>query len=229
MTGKLVKDVMTTHVVYARKNATFKALAARMRELRISGFPVVDDAGQVIGVVSESDLLTKEALSGGDEGVTGLVAGILRRHREYEKADAVTAGDLMTTPAVTVSPDETVEHAARVMYTRKLKRLPVINPAGQLAGILSRTDILAVFDRPDEDIGKEITATILGEFLMDPRRFSVTVKDGIVTLGGEPETAGLGHQLVRAVRHVQGVVAVRDRLTYPEPDMAAAPGFYVNH
>jgi CBS domain-containing protein len=228
MTDKTVKDVMTTHVVYAKRDATFKQLAARMRELRISGFPVVDDTGKVIGVVSEADLLTKAALDK-DESLTGLVSGMLRHHKAYDKADGITAADLMTCPAVTASPGDTVVQAARVMYTRKLKRLPVVNSAGQLAGIISRTDLLAVFDRPDADIRKEITGAILGEFLMDPRRFSVSVKDGIVTLHGEPETAELGHQIVRTVRHVQGVVAVRDRLTYPQPDMVAAPGFYVNH
>jgi len=225
--SKLVKDVMTAHVVYAKRDATFKALAARMRELRISGFPVVNDAGQVIGVVSESDMLNKEAL-GGEEGLTGVLTVFLH-HKEFDKADAVTAAELMTSPAVTVSPDDTVEHAARLMYSRKLKRLPVVSTAGHLSGIISRTDILAVFDRPDADIHTEITGTILGEFLMDPRRFSVTVKDGIVTLQGEPQTADLGHQIVRTVRHIQGVVALRDRLTYPEPDMAAAPGHYANH
>jgi CBS domain-containing protein len=224
MTDKLVKDVMTRRVSYAEQDATFKALAARMRELRISGFPVVDEVGKVIGVVSEADLLKKEALDSGDEGLTGLVSGILRHHRDYEKADAVIAGDLMTSPAITVSAADTIGHAANLMYSRKVKRLPVVTASGQLAGIITRTDILAIFDRPDADIDKEITGTILGEFLIDPRRFSVTVKDGIVTLGGEPETAGLGHQIVRAVRHLQGVVAVRDRLTYPEPDMVAAPG-----
>jgi len=224
---KKVKDVMTTHVIYARRDATYKALAARMRELRISGFPVVDDADKVIGVVSESDLLNKEALDS-DEGLTGLVSGMLH-HREYEKADAITAADLMSSPAVTVSPSDTIEHAAKLMYSRKLKRLPVVNAGGQLAGIISRTDILAVFDRTDAEIRKEITGAILSEFLTDPRRFSVTVKDGIVTLQGEPETADLGHRIVRAARHVQGVVAVRDRLTYPEPDMVPAPGFYNSH
>jgi CBS domain-containing protein len=227
MTDILVKDVMTTRVVYAKRDATFKSLAARMRELRISGFPVVDDAGKVIGVVSEADLLKKEALASG-EGLTGVLSGLLR-HKEFEKADGLIAADLMTCPAVTVSPDDTVAQAARVMYSRKLKRLPVIDKAGQLAGIVTRTDILAVFDRPDASIHKEITGKILSDYLMDPRRFSVTVKDGIVTLHGEPETADVGHQLVRTVRHIQGVVAVRDRLTYPEPDMVAAPGFYVNH
>jgi CBS domain-containing protein len=204
--NKLVKDVMTAHVVYAKRDATFKALAARMRELRISGFPVVNDAGKVIGVVSESDILSKEALDGGG-GLTGVLTVFLR-HKEFDKADAVTAAELMTSPAVTVSPEDTIEHAAKLMYSRKLKRLPVVSTAGHLAGI---------------------TGTILSQYLMDPRRFSVKVKDGIVTLHGEPEIAHLGHQIARTVRHIQGVVAVRDRLTYPEPDMVATPGRYVNH
>jgi CBS domain-containing protein len=225
--NKLVKDVMTAQVVYARRDATYKALAARMRDLRVSGFPVVDDAGRVVGVISESDMLCKEALSD-VEGLTGVLSAFLR-HKDSEKAGGVTAAELMTSPAVTVSPGDTVEHAARLMYSRKLKRLPVVSTAGHLAGIVTRTDILAVFDRTDADIRKEITGAILSEYLMDPRRFSVTVKDGIVTLHGEPETAGLGHRFARTVRHLQGVVAVRDRLAYPEPDMVAAPGLYVTH
>jgi CBS domain-containing protein len=223
----IVKDVMTSRVAYAKRGATFKEIAIRMRDMRVSGFPVVDDAGLVVGVVSEADLLGKQALDAGD-GLTGMVAGMLH-HKEYEKAEAVTANDLMTSPAITVTPDDTVEHAAKLMYSRKLKRLPVVNPAGQLAGIISRTDILAVFDRTDADIRKEITGTILSDYLMDPRRFKVMVKDGVVTLEGEPETVDLGHDLVRQVRHIQGVVGVRDRLTYPEPDLVAAPGTYVNH
>jgi CBS domain-containing protein len=167
--NKLVKDVMTAQVVYAKRDATYKALAARMRDLRVSGFPVVDDAGRVVGVISESDMLCKEALSD-VEGLTGVVSAFLR-HKDSEKAGGVTAAELMTSPAVTVSPG----------------------------------------------------------YLMDPRRFPVTVKDGIVTLHGEPETADLGHRFVRTVRHLQGVVAVRDRLTYPEPALVAAPGLYVNH
>jgi CBS domain-containing protein len=225
--NKLVKDVMTAHVVYAKRDATFKMLAARMRELRISGFPVVDDTGKVLGVVSESDMLRKGALDGRD-GLTGVLSGFLH-HKEFEKADGVTAGELMTSPAVTVSGGDSIEYAAKLMYSRKVKQLLVVTADGQLAGVLSRTDILAVYDRPDADINKEITSLILGEFMMDPRLFSVTVKDGIVTLHCEPETADLRHQLIRAVRHIQGVVAVRDRLTYPEPDMVTAPGVSVSH
>ncbi len=147
----------------------------------------------------------------------GMISGMLR-HKEQQKAAGLTAGDLMTHPAVTIEPGEPVEHAARLMYARRVKRLPVTDATGRLVGIVSRADVLAVYNRPDEEIRKEITdEVILNAHLTDPARFTVTVQDGIVTLEGEPETAQNGHAIVTHVRHVQGVVAVRDRLSYPPP------------
>jgi CBS domain-containing protein len=215
-----VKDVMTTQVVAVRRGATFKEMAATLRRCRVSAFPVVDENGKVIGVVSEADLLAKEALAD-----HGLVDGLLH-HREVYKAEGVTAGDLMTHPAVTVRPGDTVEHAARLMYGLRIKRLPVVDAGGALVGLISRTDLLAVYDRPDEAIRAEIEGLILHEFLEDPRQFSVTVQDGVVTVAGSPETGALGHDVVRKARHVPGVVAVRDRLSYPdESPVVAAPLF----
>lgn len=208
-----VRDIMTTKVVVVRRGASFKEMAARLRQDRVSAFPVIDDDGKVIGVVSEADMLAKEVLNGDH---LGTLTAMLHR-REQEKADGLTAGDLMTHPAVTVVPDDSVEHAARLMYTLQVKRLPVVDSAGQLVGIISRTDVLAVFDRPDEEIGQEITDNVIvQDFLADPSQFSVAVQAGVVTLEGSPETASLGHDLVRKIRHVQGVVAVRDRLSYPD-------------
>ncbi len=216
-----VKDVMTTQVVAVRRGATFKEMAVTLRRFRVSAFPVVDDEEKVIGVVSEADLLAKEALA--DPGVIG---GLLH-HRDVQKAEGLTAGDLMTHPAVTVRPDDTVEHAARMMYTLRIKRLPVVDAGGGLVGIITRTDLLAVYDRSDEEIRDDIVDNvILHEFLEDPRQFSVTVTDGVVTLKGSPETTALGHEIVHKVRHVPGVVAVRDRLSYPdEYPVVAAPLF----
>ena len=209
-----VKDVMTTRVIWVTKDATFREMAAALREHRVSAFPVVDDDQKVIGVVSEADLLNKEALD--DE--PGMLSGILHR-RDHAKARGVTAGDLMTTAVVAVRPDDTVEHAAKLMYDRRVKRLPVTDENGRLVGIISRADVLSVFDRTDADIRQEITQdVILGEFLVGPLVFDVSVKDGIVTLAGRPETNETGHDIVRLVRHVQGVVAVRDRLNYPPPE-----------
>jgi CBS domain-containing protein len=204
-----VKDVMSTHVVAVRRNAPFKDMAARLREQRVSAFPVLDEDNKVIGVVSEADLLIKEAL---EFSATSRVSGMLH-HREQVKAAATTAEDLMTKPPVTVGPDEFVTHAARLMYARKVKRLPVVDDDGHLIGIVSRADVLSVYSRPDADIRHEIIDNIiLGMLLCDPSRFTVTVKDGIVTVEGMPETASVGHDMIDQIRHVEGVVAVRDRL-----------------
>lgn len=217
-----VKDVMTTHVVAVRENASFKDMAARLREHGISAFPVLDAADRVIGVVSEADLLTKEAL---EYAAGGRIGGI-RHHREQAKAAGTTAADLMTKPPVTIGPNEFVSRAARLMYERKVKRLPVVDDDGRLVGIVSRTDLLSVYNRPDADIRRDvIEGIILGTLFCDPARFAVTVKDGIVTVQGTPETAVVGHDMIEAIRHVEGVVAVRDRLSYPEPQRAyAGPG-----
>jgi CBS domain-containing protein len=211
-----VRDVMTTRVIWVRKDATFREMAVALRDHRVSAFPVVDDGGKVIGIVSEADMLNKEAL--GDE--PGVFGGILHR-RDQAKARGITAGDLMTTAVVAVRPDDTVEHAARLMYDRRVKRLPVTDAQGHLVGIISRADVLSVFDRTDEDIRQEIAGDVLpGEFQVDPLAYHVAVKDGVVTLAGKPGTNEIGHEIVRRVRHVQGVVAVRDRLDYPPEERA---------
>ena len=212
-----VKDVMTTRVVSVTKQASFRTMAAALREHRVSAFPVVDDDGKVIGVVSEADMLAKEALKSEPGGMPGMITGILRR-KEHEKARGTTAGDLMTSPAVTVTPDDTIQRAARLMYTRKVKRLPVVDANGHLVGIIGRTDLLTMFDRPDEDIRQEIQDQVIRhELRTDPATFTVEVKDGIVTLEGVAETTEFGHEIVELVQHVHGVVAVRDRLSYPRP------------
>jgi CBS domain-containing protein len=220
----VVRNVMSAHPISVRKTASFKEIAARLREYRVSAFPVLEYDGSVIGVVSEADLLAKEALDDEHHGVRGLIAGLVHR-RAFRKAAGVTAGDLMTSPAVTVGADDTVEGAARLMYTRGLKRLPVVDAAGRLAGIVSRTDVLAVFDRPDEEIRLEIIGQVIPR-LSEPSWYWVRVKDGIVTLEGTPETISVGHKVLDQVRHVQGVVAVRDRLVYPLPPVPATPGPY---
>ena len=218
----VVRDVMSRHPMSVRKTASFKEVTARLRAYRVGAFPVLDDDGTVIGVVSEADLLAKEALDGKRYGMAGLITCIVHR-KGFRKAAAVTAGDLMTSPPVTVSPEDTVERAARLMYSRGLKRLPVVDAAGLLAGIVSRTDVLAVFGRPDEEIRLAITGQVIPR-LSEPSWYSVRVQDGIVTLEGTPETISVGHEVLRQVRRVQGVVAVRDRLVYPIPPTPAAPG-----
>jgi CBS-domain-containing membrane protein len=203
-----VKDVMTRRVVSARETASFKEMVDMLRRHRISAFPVLDNHDRVVGVVSEADLLVKEAVQAAG---TNLVAA-LRHVREEDKASGVTAGDLMTRPAITIGPDASVAEAARIMYDRRVKRLPVVNTSGHLLGIISRADVLAVFSRADEEISDEIIHRVLPEFAAGRSSdFDVTVQDGIVTISGPLQSEQARRSLLDAARHVPGVVAVRDR------------------
>ena len=207
-----VKDVMSTHVMAVRESASYKEIANMLHEQRISAFPVIDEDNKVIGVVSETDLLAKQALQGTLPRMIGRIVG----QRERSRVMAVSAADLMTRPPVTIGPDEPVTSAARLMYSARVKRLPVTSADGTLVGIVTRSDVLSVYSRPDAEIHREITRDlILGTFRCDPARFTVTVKDGIVTIEGTPETTPVGHDIIDAARRVDGVVAVRDRLSYP--------------
>ena len=209
-----VKDVMTTRVATVRKDAPYKAIATLLTQYRVSAFPVLDDNGTVIGVVSEADLLCKQALAA---AMGGRPARPGPYHDDFARAAAVTAADLMTTPPVTITPGDPVTSAARLMYNTGVKRLPVVSENGHLAGIISRADVLSVYSRPDAEIRGEIEENvILNGFFADPDRFGVTVSAGVVTLEGLPETTARGREIVAETWHVEGVVAVRDRMSYPE-------------
>jgi CBS domain-containing protein len=216
MTEKaVVRDVMSAHPVSVRTTSSFKELVGRLREFAVSGFPVLDAEGKLVGVVSEADMLAKEALAGRSVGIGGVLARLVHRG-QLRKAEGITAGDLMTSPAVTVGPDDTVEYAARQMHARGLRRLPVMDADGRLVGVVSQSDVLAVYGRADEEVRAEIIGQVIPR-LSEPSWYMVRVEQGIVTLEGSPETVKIGHEVVARVRRVQGVVAVRDRLVYPLP------------
>jgi len=203
-----VNDIMTTGVVTVRPDTPLREVAALLRQHRVSGLPVTAGDGTVIGVVSKSDLLA-------------LAAG--QHHRGRRRAGQDSAGELMTHPAVTVSPDVRVQAAAWLMHSRRLQRLPVVDREGRLKGIVSRSDVLSVFHRSDEEIRREITQDVIADgFFTDPARLTVTVHNGIVTLEGEVGGAVLGASIADRVEHVEGVVAVRDRFVYPA---RSAPSF----
>ena len=152
----------------------------------------------------------------------------------------LTVKDVMTTRVVSVERGTSFRTMAAALReqrvsafpvidenrTRKVKRLPVVDAGGYLVGIVSRADLLTVFDRTDEEIHSEIVNDlILRDFLIDPAVFIITVVDGVVTIKGNPETADLGHNLVARIRRVQGVVAVDDELAYPPPERSVV-GLY---
>jgi CBS domain-containing protein len=210
-----VRDVMTRDVVALRETASYKDIIIVMRLRHVSAFPVTDSAGHVLGVVSEADLLPKEA---GPEPFTGPGASLLATGRggERAKASALTAGDLMSRSAVTIGPDASVAEAARLMYDHRVKRLPVVDGDDRLVGIVSRVDVLSVFARPDGEIRDEvISKVIVGEAALDPSAFEVIVTSGIVTVSGQAGSQAAARHLLDTVKHVEGVVGVRDRISYP--------------
>ncbi|MFF2502970.1 CBS domain-containing protein [Streptomyces sp. NPDC058067] len=205
-TPTLVNDVMTRRVVALKRGAAFKDIVKVMREWRVSALPVLDNAGHVVGVVSEADLLPKEEYREGDVGRYGQVQNLA----EVRKADAVTAAELMTAPAVTVAPDATLAHAARVMARHKVKRLPVAGPDGALKGIVSRSDLLKVFLRDDRAIAEEVRSEVVERiFGTHTEAIRVGVQDGVVTLAGRVHQTALIPLATRLSRAVAGVVDVR--------------------
>ena len=207
-----VRDVMTTKVITVSRDADFKHIAHVLRKFRVSACPVVNDGGVVVGVVSEADLLTKAADPDLPVGFTRLRWKL----GEESKVTAVTADRLMTSPAVSVSPDAPVVVAARVMQDRCLKRLPVVDESNHLVGIISRADVLSVYERPDPDIRAEVKETIATEFSLDADDIEVTVVAGVVTLAGPVDQEKTELELMARIRHIDGVVAVRDRLVRGE-------------
>ncbi len=210
-----VKDVMTSWVVALRDDTEFKDIASVLRRCRVSACPVVDDDRRVIGLVSEADLLRKLTDPALPEGLIRLTW----RLGEKTKGTALTAGELMTSPAVAIHPWATVSEAAAAMQQRQIKRLPVIDADGKLVGIVTRSDVLSVFERPDRDIWDEVAKVILEEESgLNPDRFDIAVRSGVVTIAGQIEETQTALFLLARIRHAEGVVGVRDRLVYPRPE-----------
>jgi CBS-domain-containing membrane protein len=215
MTHRTVRDVMTRDVITVGLTATYKTVTELLAVWEISAVPVLDDAGRVVGMASEADLMPKVEYEDGAEP-----APLLDRHRKARgKAAGATAADVMTSPAVTIGPDASVVEAARLMDRARVKRLPVVDADGELVGIVSRRDLLSVFLRLDEAIRGEVVDDVFRRVLfVEPPQVSVEVHDGVVTLAGELEQKGLVEIAERLCRAVDGVVDVVNRLRYRVDD-----------
>ncbi|MGW9026121.1 CBS domain-containing protein [Streptomyces sp. NPDC055722] len=210
MLHRMVGDLMTTAVVSVRPDTGFKDITEHLAEHDITAVPVVDDQGRPIGVVSEADLLRRQE-SQADPG--GHLSAAYLQPAERAKAHALTAEGLMTSPAVTARPRWSVVEAARAMARHHVKRLPVVDDAGRLVGIVSRGDLLRAFLRRDVAIREEITADILTRTLgLDPGTVTVQVTDARVTLSGTVPQGSLIPIAVRLCESVDGVVDVTHHL-----------------
>jgi CBS domain-containing protein len=219
---KTVSDVMTRRIHVASPLTPFKLLVRLIEENRVSAIPIVDQQGVPVGVVSESDLLLKERRREFDSR-RDLVHPIKRR-QERAKADGLVASDLMTSPAITIESRAGLSEAARRMQERNLRRLIVVDARGRIAGIVSRSDLLQVFLRTDEDLRDEVKDQLIPAVLIDQTQpIEVDVRWNVVTLSGVVDRKSDARILTRLTRELDGVVEVIDQLRYEWDDTDAHP------
>ena len=212
-----VHDVMTGQVVTVREDASFHDLVRLLATHNVSALPVVDAAGRAVGMVSESDLFLKQ-VEPLREGAGRLLGG-RRRRLERAKSAGATAAQVMTAPAVTVRREQPIADAARRMHDRRVKRLAVVNSAGVLVGIVTRSDLLKAYLRADPEIASELAARVLPEVLeRASESVHVDVTDGVVRLTGRVTRRRQALDLGRRAQVVDGVVAVVSQITYEVDD-----------
>ena len=214
-----VSDLMTRSVMLVHADTPFKEIAELLTDHGITAVPVVDDSDRPLGVVSEADLLRREAVQ---PDPAGLLAILDTPGEEPAHPVAMTAEGLMTSPAVVAHPDWSVVRAARVMDRGHVKRLPVVNERGRLVGIVSRADLLRVFLREDSIIREEISGDILSRTLgIGSQEVTVRVTDGRVSLHGVVDRRSLIPVVVRLCEGVDGVVEVTTDLDYRTDEAVA--------
>jgi CBS domain-containing protein len=211
-----VADLMTTNVVTVTPETPLKDVANLLVEHRIAGVPVCDSGGQVVGVVSESDILWKELRTLPE--TNGLFERMLESaYGDDKRAKATTAGEAMSSPAITIEPEAPIARAARLLIEYMINRLPVVSE-NQLVGILARSDLVRAFRRPDEEIEREIREDLLPHLWIDPHSLSITVAGGDVTVAGEVENHSAALSIERSVRRLPGVVSFRSELRWQLDD-----------
>jgi len=210
---RTVSDVMTRQVHVASPLTPFKLLVRLIEENRVSAIPIVDQNGTPVGIVSEADLLLKERRS--DIATSSRLFRPRRRRAELTKAEGIVASDLMTAPPITIPADATLMQAARLMQERNVRRLIVTDTRGRIAGIVSRSDLLQVFLRTDEDLREDVLEKLIPAILIDQvSPIDVHVRANVVTLSGEVDRKSDSEILSRLTRDLDGVVGVVNQLTY---------------
>lgn len=209
----LVRDAMTRGVVTARVDTPLADLVDLMIENDVTGVPVLDLDGTVIGVVTEADLVARQGFGGEPRHRLSAFQDLFhgRRNRWWQKAAAMTTGEVMSTPARTITATVPLRAAAARMLTLGVKRLPVVDDAGRLVGIVSRRDLLRLFHRTDEAIATDVRAT-LADPLRGPENHGVqlvSVTRGIVHLTGWVHTDADAELIEAVVRQLPGVIDVR--------------------
>ncbi len=210
-----VQEVMTREVTTVAPEASLREVAETLVRHGISGLPVVDESGGVVGVVSEGDIVGKEA---GPEPERSLLARLLHGSPP-SKLEARNAAEAMTSPAVTIAPSREVAEAARLMTEQRFNRLPVVDDDGRLAGIVTRADLVRAFLRTDAEIERELREDVVERTLwIDPSNLRITVENGEVALRGRVESKADADLLEHFAARVPGVVSVHSTLRWKIED-----------
>jgi CBS domain-containing protein len=215
-----VSELMTEKVLTIGPEAPIKDVAKVLITNGISGLPVCDIEGRVLGVISEGDILYKE-----HDPAEGHLGGPLRwivdgtlNSAAVNKAKALTARKAMTAPALTIAPWESVSEAARIMCQRHVNRLPVVKD-GLLVGIITRADLVRAFTRTDAEIERELTEDVVERTMwIDTGNVEVSVKDGVATLSGRLDQRSDVELLYRLVARVPGVLAIESTVAWNVDD-----------
>ncbi|HVU92529.1 MAG TPA: CBS domain-containing protein [Jatrophihabitans sp.] len=208
-----VGDVMTRDTVTAYPGAPFKEIAAALERNRIGAVPVVDEAHRVIGVVTASDLLARIAHA------RAVPRGHRASHAETSRKEhGRIARELMTAPPITTTAHTSIADAARRLARHRVRSMPVVDADGALTGMVSRTDLVKLFLRPDAEIHAEVLRNAMSRAGHVPDTLQVEVVEGVVTLSGHVPTALAARRLGYAASTVAGVVGVRNDLSFDVDD-----------
>ncbi|MFC4528675.1 CBS domain-containing protein [Dyella halodurans] len=224
-----VSDAMTYEVRTALVTDPVSLAMRIMLGARVSGLPVVDGQGALVGIVTEGDLLRRAELGTERRRPRWLeiILGPRRLAREYVETHSRRVGDLMTTRVLTTEESAPLADAVALVEKHHLKRLPVMRQ-GRLIGMLSRADLMraflstlprdqAVTDVPDADIRQQIDQEMLRHPWITRSAIQITVQQGVVDLNGVVTNEVMHDALRVLVENVPGVACVNDKLSTIEP------------
>ena len=216
-----VRDIMTTTVVTATIATTFQELVDLMIRYGVSGIPIVDGDGRPVGIVTEADIIAKEAYRSFMFRPPDRSIG-QQENTWAAKSRGLRAGDLMTVPTRTIHRDDLVRMAADKIITIGVNRFPVVDDTGRLVGIVSRNDVLRIFHRSDDEIRLAVDATLADPLLVpEGHAITATVDGGVVTLEGSVRLASHVRLVNHTIHDVPGVVDVVNHLAVA--DAVAVP------